>query len=99
MLKTWTEQQGGNENLAVARMCELAYGLSNITLRDAILIINAEAEKNGATLHSEGVSMVTIADVFDILARHWHQFSKREKTIISRLVAGDPNNAEPATTA
>lgn len=98
ILKEWTRQNGGNEDLAVARMCELAYGLSNITLRDAFLIINAEAEKNGAALCSEGADKATIADVFDIIARHWHQFSEREKAIISSLVAGDPSDVKPTTT-
>ncbi len=102
MLKTWTEQQGGDEELAVARMCELAYGTENVTFKDALLIIDDEIRKGvkacGASLKTEQIGEWTMADVVDILLRHWKDFTTYEKEIIGRAVTGELRHVKPATT-
>lgn len=102
MLKTWTEQNGGNEDLAVARMCELAYGTENVTFKDAMLIIDDEIRKGvkacGTSLKEEQIGEWTMTDVVDILVRHWKDFTDAEKIVIGRAVTGELSHVEPATT-
>lgn len=93
MLETWTEQQGGNEDLAVARMCELAYGLPNVTLKDALLLLDERERKYvrayGAALRDSDGKESTIADLVDVLVRHWSDFNDAEKKIVAAAVTGE----------
>lgn len=102
MLRAWTEQNGGNEDLAVAQMCELAYGISRVTFAEGLLILQDELRKGvadgSAALRSGDARQRTMADVFDILERRWKDFTSDERIIIAGALCEELSHVQPAAT-
>lgn len=84
--------RGAGADIVTARMCALAYGMANITLRDAALLADDELRRGlragTEKLKDKAEKTPTIADALDILLRHWRDLSDSEKRIVADVVVG-----------
>ena len=88
--------KGENEDVVTARMCAAAYGMENVTVRDAALITDDELRRGvqagTAQLVGKGGKKPTMADLLDLIARHWKDLDDKEKLIVADVVVGELNN-------
>lgn len=103
LLKNDTDRYG-SEEYAVAELCGVAYGGWDITVRDLFNIFTHEERKmlsqaGGKLRHASVEHHTALADLVDVLVRHWYDFDADEKAIVSTAVTGVLNNAKPEQTA
>lgn len=89
--------RGENADIVAARMCAAAYGMENVTVADAALIVDDELRRGVRTgtaklIDKKTDTKPTMADALDILIRHWRDLSDSEKLVVADVVVGELNN-------
>lgn len=90
ILNKLTKDWKTDEETVIAQLCAVAYGIENITVRDAALALDYQ-QRYG--LHRAVENLVdgaviepSLKEVTDILIAHWRELNEKEKQTVSYFV-------------